>query len=106
MSRTISISEFKSLLGDKSISIIDVRRKADLSADNDAIQGATWQDPEQISTWSESLAQDQEIILYCVRGGSVSNAGVDTLQAKGLKARYIEGGIVAWKDAGGDVVQK
>ncbi|TCV82524.1 rhodanese-like domain-containing protein [Sulfurirhabdus autotrophica] len=106
MSRTISIPEFKSIFGDKSLTIIDVRRKADLSTVDTAIQGATWHDPEQISTWSDTLPRDQEIVLYCVRGGSVSNAVVDTLQAKGLKARYIEGGIAAWKDAGGDVTQK
>jgi rhodanese-related sulfurtransferase len=39
-----------------------------------------------------------------VRGGSVSNAVVDALQAKGLKARFIEGGLEAWKATGGTTV--
>ena len=106
MSRTISTQEFKSILGNHNLTVIDVRRKDDLAADNTAIPGATWHDPEQIGTWSESLPNDKEIVLYCVRGGSVSNSVLDTLQAKGLKARYIEGGIAAWKDAGGNIVQK
>jgi rhodanese-related sulfurtransferase len=41
-----------------------------------------------------------------VRGGAVSNTVVDALQAKGLQARYIDGGIEGWKAAGGKVVAK
>jgi rhodanese-related sulfurtransferase len=52
------------------------------------------------------LPKDQEIILYCVRGGAVSNSVVDALQAKGLQARFIEGGIEGWKAAGGAVLEK
>ena len=106
MSRTISTQAFKSMLGSQNLTIIDVRRKDDYAADNTAIPGAIWHDPEQIGTWGEELPNNQEIVLYCVRGGSVSNSVLDALQTKGLNARYIEGGIAAWKDAGGDVVQK
>jgi len=45
-------------------------------------------------------------VLYCVRGGSVSNSVLDNLRAKQINARFIEGGIVAWKEAGGTVVAK
>ena len=41
-----------------------------------------------------------------MRGGAVSNSVVDRLQAAGVKARYIEGGIEAYKAAGGKVVAK
>ena len=58
-------------------------------------------DPERVSEWSTELSRDLDIVLYCVRGGSVSNSVVDALQAKGLKAWNIEGGIEAWKSAGG-----
>ena len=36
--------------------------------------------------------------------GSVSSSAVDARQAKGVKARFIEGGIEGWKAAGGEVV--
>jgi rhodanese-related sulfurtransferase len=36
--------------------------------------------------------------------GAKAGAYVDTLQTKGLKTRFIEGGIEAWKAAGGVVV--
>ena len=106
MSRTIQAQELKSILGSKGVTVIDVRRKDDYAADDSAIPGSTWLDPAQIDNWSSSLPADKEVVLYCVRGGAVSNSVVDALQAKGLKARFIEGGITAWKEAGGSVEQK
>jgi rhodanese-related sulfurtransferase len=106
MSRTINPQEFKSLQGSNDVTVIDVRRKDDYAADNSAIPGSTWMDPTQIDNWCATLPADKEVVLYCVRGGAVSNSVVDTLQSKGLKARFIEGGITAWKDAGGKVEPK
>jgi rhodanese-related sulfurtransferase len=106
MDRTINPQEFKALQGNKDITVIDVRRKDDYAADSSAIPGATWFDPANIDNWCSTLPADKEVVLYCARGGAVSNSVVDTLQAKGLKARFIEGGISAWKDAGGKVIDK
>ncbi len=106
MSRTINPQEFKALQGNNDITVIDVRRKDDYAADSSAIPGATWFDPANIDNWCSTLPADKEIVLYCVRGGAVSNSVVDTLQAKGLKARFIEGGLTAWKEAGGNVSKK
>ncbi len=106
MSRTINPQELKSLLGNKDVKVIDVRRKDDYAADNSAIPGASWFDPANIDGWCDTMPKDKELVLYCVRGGAVSNSVVDTLQAKGVKARFIEGGISAWKEAGGSVVPK
>ena len=86
--------------------LIDVRRAADRAASAEQIPGAAWHDPENIADWAGSLPKDREIVLYCVRGGSVSNGVVDALQAKGLNARFIEGGIEGWKAAGGAIATK
>lgn len=104
MERSIKPQELKSAIG--SITLIDVRRKADLDSDNSKLPGAVWHDPEQIETWSAQLPKDKEVVLYCVRGGSVSNSVLDKLRGKGINARFIEGGIVAWKEAGGELVAK
>lgn len=104
MERTITPRDLKSSL--EEVSLIDIRRKADKDADDVRLPGAVWLDPEQISIWSTSLPKDKETILYCVRGGSVSNAVLDTLRAQGIAARFIEGGLVAWKESGGDVEAK
>ena len=90
----------------KNVTIIDVRRKSDLDSDTSKLPGATWHDPEQIETWAGSLPKDKEVVLYCVRGGSVSNSVLDNLRGKGIQARFIEGGIVGWKEAGGAVVPR
>ena len=104
MERTIKAQDLKSTIG--SVTLIDVRRKADLDSDPSKLPGATWHDPEQIETWAAQLPKEKEVVLYCVRGGSVSNGALDHLRGKGISARFIEGGIVAWKEAGGEVVAK
>jgi rhodanese-related sulfurtransferase len=106
MNRTINPQEFKSIVGSQDVTVIDVRRKDDYAADSSIIPGSTWFDPANIDNWCSTLPENNEVVLYCVRGGAVSNSVVDTLQAKGLKARFIEGGITAWKEAGGKVVPK
>lgn len=102
MERTISSLDLKLKLQD--VTLIDVRRKADFDADTSKLPNATWHDPEQIETWSAQLPKGKEVVLYCVRGGGVSNSVLDNLRGKGIAARFIEGGIVAWKEAGGEVV--
>lgn len=104
MERTISPDTLKSELAGKYI--LDVRRVDDRNASREQLAGANWKDPEQIAEWADNLPKDQDIVLYCVRGGGVSNSVVDALQAKGLKARFIEGGMEGWKVAGGTVVSK
>lgn len=104
MDRTIKPETLKSELAGKLI--LDVRRADDHDASSEQLVGASWKDPARIGEWAGSLPPDQDIVLYCVRGGSVSNSVVDALQAKGLKARFIEGGIEGWKAAGGEVVNK
>lgn len=107
MSRTMLPTDLQQLMTNrKNILLIDVRRRNDYEADAQKLPGAAWLDPEKPMQWSTALPLDREIVIYCVRGGSVSNSVVDQLQAKGIKARFIEGGIEAWKTAGGQTVAK
>lgn len=106
MNRTIKPDELKQLIASSSVVVLDVRRKNDFDTDWARLPGAEWRDPEQTAAWGGSLPKDKEVIIYCVRGGSVSNAVVDHLQSNGIRARYIEGGIEAWKGAGGATVPK
>jgi rhodanese-related sulfurtransferase len=99
MERTIKPQDLQ--LADKHL--IDVRRAADRDASPEQLPGATWHDPEKIAEWVKSLPRDKHIVLYCARGGSVSNGVVDKLHAEGLNACFIEGGIEGWKAAGGSV---
>ena len=104
MERTITPATLKAELDGKYL--LDVRRADDRNASREQLAGANWKDPTQLAEWADSLPKDRDIVLYCVRGGGVSNSVVDALQAKGLNARFIEGGIEGWKAAGGAVVSK
>ncbi|MFP5403891.1 MAG: rhodanese-like domain-containing protein [Gammaproteobacteria bacterium] len=86
--------------------VFDVRREADFAASNEIIPGALWKNPEKIDAWIGAVPLTLDVVVYCVRGGSVSNSVVDRLQAAGVKARYIEGGLEAWKAAGGKLASK
>ena len=102
MERTIKPNDFAAIA--ETVRVLDVRRKEDRDASNEAIEGAIWQDPTQIDQWLEAVPRQQAVVIYCVRGGSVSNSVVDRLQAAGVQARFIEGGIEGWQAAGGKVV--
>ncbi len=107
MSRTISPHVLKTLLANrKNVLLLDVRRRVEYDTDGQKIPGAAWLDPERLTQWSTALPLDRQIVVYCARGGSVSNSIVDQLQAKGIKACFIEGGIEAWRRAGGTTVGK
>jgi rhodanese-related sulfurtransferase len=106
MNKTITPKELQSLKESRrNLTILDVRRKSDFDADPKRIPGATWRNPEAVEQWRDELT-DQEVILYCVRGGSVSKSVSGRLIEKNITARYIEGGIAAWKDSGGQVEDK
>ena len=107
MERTIKPDALQTLMqARQDVIVFDVRRKADYDADNQKISGAMWLDPEKVGQWCTALPHDKQIVVYCVRGGSVSNLVLDTLLGKGFKARFIEGGIEAWKSNGGQTVAK
>src|SRR5512139_193256 len=86
--------------------VFDVRREADYAASTEAIPGALWKNPDKIDAWIGAVPRTVDVVVYCVRGGEVSNQVVDRLQAAGVKARYIEGGLEAYKAAGGKLARK
>jgi rhodanese-related sulfurtransferase len=70
------------------------------------IPGAVYRNPEQVEEWSKELHEGQNVVVYCVYGGSMSRSIAEKLQAKNINACFIEGGIAAWKEAGGEVREK
>lgn len=103
MSGTITPNELSRRLEEKKdVAIIDVRRKPDYEAEKITIPGAVWRDPEQVDQWSQDLPKDKEVIIYCVRGGSVSKSVWARLSDHKLDVKYIEGGLSAWKEMAGE----
>ena len=103
--RTIDPKELVSVMeSGESVVLIDVRRKDDYNANPQMIPTAVWKDPNEVGEWREELPKDKNVVIYCVRGGSVSHAVLDQLIARDIKACYIQGGITAWKEQSGPII--
>lgn len=96
--RTITPGEFETLKD--SATILDVRRQEDYEQSDETISGSLWKNPSLIDEWIDEVPKDKKVVIYCLRGGGVSNSVVDRLQAEGIDASYIEGGIESVKSAG------
>ncbi len=86
--------------------VFDVRRAGVFEKAQTMIPGARWCDPAQVPTWAAELPADRELLVYCVYGHEVGRVTALRLQAAGLKARYLVGGIDAWQAAGRPLVDK
>lgn len=100
MTTTIAPDELDRRLKAEDLILVDVRRRADRDVDPAGIPGATWRDPAGVGDWSGALPRDRQVVVYCVKGGSVSRSITAALSEKGLRASYLEGGITAWKASG------
>jgi superoxide dismutase, Fe-Mn family len=78
---------------------IDVRRKGAYDSSPDSIEGAVWRDPERVDDWAHEFAGKQ-VLVYCVYGHEVGQSTAVRLRDAGIRARYLLGGIEAWKASG------
>jgi rhodanese-related sulfurtransferase len=101
MADSIIPQELKALLeSDKKPSLFDVRRKGDFDAAPKKITYAVWLDPEKADEWSHDIPQDRPVVVYCAKGGSVSQSIAERLQQSHLDVKFLQGGIKAWVDLG------
>ena len=81
--------------------VIDVRRAEGFKDSGFLIAGALRRDPERVEEWAKTLPSSAAVVVYCVHGHEVSQA-----VAKALGAKYLEGGIEAWRETGGELFHK
>ena len=106
MTTVIDIIKFnKRLLNGEPLTLLDVRRKADVDANPRCIAGAVYRDPEKVDIWGKELSADSPTVVYCVKGGSVSQSVTERLRRSGIEAVFLEGGLKAWTEAGHPVVE-
>ena len=86
--------------------IIDVRRQPAFAGDPQIIAGATWRDPFTVNDWARYLPRHRNVLVYCVHGHEISKNVAAALCAEGIQARYLEGGIEAWRAAAGATTKK
>ena len=103
----ITQGDFRKLFdGGVEFLLLDVRREAAYRADTTIIPGATWHDPDAIAKSAPALPRDKPVIAYCVHGHEVSQGVADYLRSQGYDARYLEGGIDAWRAPAGPTAPK
>jgi rhodanese-related sulfurtransferase len=89
--------------------VIDVRKGPTFLGAPDLIRGALRRDPQRVGDWSKSLPGEADVVVYCVHGHEVSQNAAKALRAAhphALGARYLEGGIEAWRESGGELFGK
>ena len=107
MSRIRTVAELQGALGSATTpQLFDVRRAAIFQQSAELIGGAVWRDPERIAEWAAELDRGRPVVVYCVHGHQVSQGCAGKLSELGFDAAYLEGGLEAWKAAGGRVVVK
>ena len=81
--------------------LLDVRRTQARAADPQLIPGAQWRDPAAWLDWKDAcLPAQRPLVVYCVHGHEISQGLAAALRAMGLDARFLQGGLAAWKAAG------
>jgi Fe-Mn family superoxide dismutase len=80
--------------------ILDVRRPDHLAAAKETVAGAVWRDPARVGQWSADLDPSKPVVVCCVHGLDIGRSTALSLRARGFDARYLVGGIEAWRTAG------
>jgi rhodanese-related sulfurtransferase len=79
--------------------VIDVRSEPSFAGDDVLIAGAMRRAPENVAAWRGRLPSKRPIVVYCGHGTEVSRGVAAALGEAGHDARYLEGGIAAWREA-------
>jgi rhodanese-related sulfurtransferase len=101
---SLTVSELRQrLLAFPPPTLVDVRRAAAFETDPNVIPGALRRPPDTNESRGRELDAWRPVVVYCVHGHEVSQQAARSLAAQGLDARFLEGGVTAWKDQGGSV---
>src|SRR6059058_4893747 len=92
----ISAGEAKQLI-DQGAQLIDVR--TDVEYEKGHIPGSTHVPLADVQRESANLDREKPVILYC-RSGNRSAPAADAFAASGWDAHSVEGGLLAWAEAG------
>jgi len=80
--------------------VFDVRRAAGYDADDRMLVGALRRVPGEVGQWAQDVPTGRSVVVYCQQGHEVSQEAAAALQASGIDARYLAGGIAGWAELG------
>jgi len=93
----VSPSDLYAHLGTASAPVVvDVRAAASFADDDRLIIGALHQPPGQVERWRKELPPGRSVVVYCADGNKNSQDAASALRDAGIKAGYLEGGILGW----------
>jgi rhodanese-related sulfurtransferase len=96
-----SIASLAGLLGGPSWpQLVDLRLDDDYEAGPQDLPGSIHRHEGDFVDWSAALDPERPVVASCQRGLKVSQAAAARLRAAGRKASILEGGILAWREAG------
>jgi rhodanese-related sulfurtransferase len=102
MVASIPIQELRSRLAAPDAPLVlDVRRRQFHAASPAVIAGSSWRDPTRVEEWRDALPPGRDVVVYCVHGLHVGRTVAEKLEAAGRRAAFLEGGMSAWREAGG-----
>ena len=104
----ITVAQLSRLVGlPDAPAIIDVRDEDDYPADPRLLPGAVHRDPRTALEWTRHWPTDgKTVVVVCQRGLKLSEGVAALLRARGIPAENLEGGFLAWRDAGGLLVSQ
>jgi rhodanese-related sulfurtransferase len=104
---SISVPTLRSLIGTPHAPlVVDVRKPPAFDADLAMIASALRCPHDAVAEWVAALPRGRDVVVYCVHGHEVSKGAARALAARGVPARYLEGGIEDWKSASAPVMRK
>lgn len=101
----VSVSGLQALMAGSAPLIVDVRRKEAREKSGRDMPGVVWRDPERWLHWKDDIAsRGTPLVLVCAHGQEISQGLTTVMRVMGADARFLEGGIAAWMEAGGATV--
>ncbi|MEK9753207.1 MAG: chromate resistance protein ChrB domain-containing protein [Rhodospirillaceae bacterium] len=98
--RPVSVDQFWRLVGTPDCPLaIDARTPEDFAADPRLIPGAVYRPGLDARAWASEFA-GRQVVVDCQRGLKISQGVAAYARAAGAGTLTLEGGFVAWRDAG------
>jgi rhodanese-related sulfurtransferase len=83
--------------------LLDARRGPAFAANPVVIPGAVRCPPEEVAAVASKLEPWRPVIVYCAHGQDVGRGAALLLRERGFDARFLEGGLEAWRESGGAI---
>lgn len=101
----MGVDGFQTLIADPAVQLLDVRSQEEY--DDGHIAGATLVDVNDTAFVEKATAvlePQRQVAVYC-RSGRRSARAASLLAARGFKVTNLDGGVMAWQDAGKTLVK-